>query len=112
MLFRLFRHDQLLDGRVTDFAGGLNLQYQPPGARWVPDCRSEITECCAAISRAANLLGCDLDGNVQRITYDVVDKEPAELEAFADAVANGVKFVIAPEAIAAASRGGKGVTIR
>jgi predicted dehydrogenase len=66
--------------------------------------------------------GCDLEGNVQRITCDVVDKEPAELEAFADAVANGVKFVIAPEeivntvavteAIAAASRGGKAVTIR
>ena len=53
----------------------------------------------AAISGAANLLGCDLEGNVQRITYDVVDKEPAELEAFADAVANGVKFVIAPEEI-------------
>lgn len=67
------------------------------------------------------LLACDLAGNIQRITYDAVDKERAELEAFADAVANGVKFVIAPEeivntvvvteAIAASARSGKAVTI-
>ena len=67
------------------------------------------------------LLASDLAGNVQRFTYDVVDKERVELEAFADAVTNGVKFVIAPEeivntvavteAIAASARGGKAVTI-
>lgn len=45
------------------------------------------------------LLISDLAGNVRRITYDVVDKERAELEAFADAVADNVKFVIAPEEI-------------
>lgn len=67
------------------------------------------------------LLACDLAGNIQRITYDAVDKERAELEAFADAVANGVKFVIAPEeivntvavteAVAASARSGQAVTI-
>jgi predicted dehydrogenase len=67
------------------------------------------------------LLACDLAGNIQRITYDVVDKERAELEAFADAVASGVKFVIAPEeiintvavteAVAASARSGQAVTI-
>jgi predicted dehydrogenase len=67
------------------------------------------------------LLAFDLDGNVRRITYEIVDKERAELEAFADAVANKVKFVIAPEeivntvavteAIAASARSGKAVTI-
>jgi predicted dehydrogenase len=67
------------------------------------------------------LLACDLAGNIQRITYDAVDKECAELEAFADAVANGVKFVIAPEeivntvavteAVAASARSGQAVTI-
>ncbi len=41
----------------------------------------------------------DLAGHSQRIAFDAVDKERAELEAFADAVATGVKFVIAPEAI-------------
>ena len=63
----------------------------------------------------------DLEGNVQRLRFDVVDKERAELEAFADAVAGGVKFVIAPEeivnvvagteAVAASARSGKTVTI-
>jgi len=67
------------------------------------------------------LLACDLAGNVQRVTYDVIDKERAELEAFADAVASGLKFVIAPEeivstvavteAVAASARSGKAVTI-
>ncbi len=67
------------------------------------------------------LLVSDLANNVQRIAYDAADKERAELEAFADAVANGVKFVIAPEeivntvavmeAVAASSRSGKPVTI-
>lgn len=67
------------------------------------------------------LLACDLAGNVQRITYDAVDKERAELEAFADAIANGVKFAIAPaeivntvavtEAVAASAHSGKAVTI-
>jgi predicted dehydrogenase len=45
------------------------------------------------------LLVSDLAGDTQRITFDAVDKERAELEAFADAAAAGVKFVIAPEAI-------------
>ncbi len=67
------------------------------------------------------LLVSDLAGNIQRLTYDAVDKERAELEAFADAVANNVKFVIAPEeivntvavteAIAASGRSGKAVAI-
>jgi predicted dehydrogenase len=67
------------------------------------------------------LLACDLAGNVQRISYDAVDKERAELEAFADAVAYGAKFVIAPEeivntvavteAVAASARSGKAIVI-
>ena len=67
------------------------------------------------------LLVSDLAGNVQRIAYDVVDKERAELEAFADAVANNVKFVITPEeivntvavteAVAASAREAKAINI-
>jgi predicted dehydrogenase len=67
------------------------------------------------------LLASDLAGNVERIAYDAVDKERAELEAFADAVATGVKLVIAPaeivntvavtEAVAASARSGKAVMI-
>jgi len=63
----------------------------------------------------------DLDGKVTRTTFDPVDKERAELEAFADAVANGVKFTVAPneivnvvaatEAVAEAARSGKPVAI-
>jgi predicted dehydrogenase len=63
----------------------------------------------------------DLEGDVQRLRFDVVDKERAELEAFADAVAGKVNFVIAPgeivnvvagtEAIVASARSGKAVTI-
>lgn len=63
----------------------------------------------------------DLDGNVRRLSFEVIDKERAELEAFADAVAGKVKFVIAPqeivnvvagtEAVAASARSGKSVTI-
>ena len=45
------------------------------------------------------LLASDLAGNLQHITFDVADKERAVLAAFADAVANNVKFVIAPEEI-------------
>jgi len=45
------------------------------------------------------LLVSDLVGNTQRIAFDAIDKERAELEAFADAVAADVKFVIAPEQI-------------
>jgi predicted dehydrogenase len=68
------------------------------------------------------LLAYDLAGNVRRLTYDAVDKERTELEAFADAVASGVKFVIAPEeivntvavtaAVTASARSGQAVTIR
>jgi predicted dehydrogenase len=67
------------------------------------------------------LLASDLAGKVERFTYDVADKERAMLEAFADAVAGGVKFVITPEeiinnvavmeAVAASARSGKAVTI-
>jgi predicted dehydrogenase len=67
------------------------------------------------------LLASDLRGNVERITFDVADKERAVLEAFADGVARGTKFVIAPEeivnnvavmeAVAASSRSGNAVTI-
>ncbi|MDH4094111.1 MAG: Gfo/Idh/MocA family oxidoreductase [Betaproteobacteria bacterium] len=39
----------------------------------------------------------DLEGAVRRVKFEAIDKERAELEDFADAVANGVKFVIAPE---------------
>lgn len=42
------------------------------------------------------LLISDLAGNTKRVTYTAVDKERAELEAFAEAVAAGVNFVIAP----------------
>jgi predicted dehydrogenase len=45
------------------------------------------------------LIASDLGGNVQRLTFDVADKERAVLEAFADGVANGTKFVITPEEI-------------
>jgi predicted dehydrogenase len=67
------------------------------------------------------LLATDLAGKVERYTYEVADKERAELEAFADAVTGGVKFPIAPEeivntvavmeAVAASSRSGNAVTI-
>jgi predicted dehydrogenase len=63
----------------------------------------------------------DLNGPTERRTYQPIDKERAELEAFADAVAGDVKFAIAPdeivnvvaatEAIAASARSGKAVTI-
>jgi len=67
------------------------------------------------------LLMSDLAGNVERVTYETIDKERAELEAFADAVASGTTFVIAPreivntvavtEAVAASARSGEAVTI-
>jgi predicted dehydrogenase len=63
----------------------------------------------------------DLEGHVRRLSFAAVDKERAELEAFADAAAGGVKFVIAPEeivnvvagteAIVASARSGKAVAI-
>lgn len=63
----------------------------------------------------------DLDGNVRRLSFEAIDKERAELEAFADAVAAKVKFVIAPaeivnvvaatEALAASARSGRAVAI-
>jgi predicted dehydrogenase len=63
----------------------------------------------------------DLEGNVRRLAFDAIDKERAQLEAFADAVAAGVKFVIAPqelvnvvaatEAVAASARSGQAVRI-
>jgi predicted dehydrogenase len=67
------------------------------------------------------LLLSDLAGNVRRIAYDIVDKERAVLEAFADAVASKVKFVIPPgeivntvavtEAVARSARNGQAVAI-
>ncbi|HJS38467.1 MAG TPA: Gfo/Idh/MocA family oxidoreductase [Burkholderiales bacterium] len=63
----------------------------------------------------------DLEGNVRRLSFEAIDKERAQLEAFADAAAAGVKFVIAPqeivnvvagtEAVAASARSGRLVTI-
>jgi predicted dehydrogenase len=63
----------------------------------------------------------DLDGNVRRLSFEAIDKERAELEAFADAVAAEVKFVIAAEeivnvvagteAVVASARGGRAVAI-
>lgn len=41
----------------------------------------------------------DLDGRVASSAFDAIDKERAELEAFADAVRNSVRSTIAPEAI-------------
>lgn len=67
------------------------------------------------------LLVSDLKGNVERVTFDAVDKERAVLEAFADAVAGGVKFIIPPEqivnnvavmeAVAKSARSGESVRI-
>jgi len=67
------------------------------------------------------LLVSDLAGNTERVTFAAVDKERAVLEAFADAVAAGVKFVIAPEeivntvavteAVAASARSGQLIEI-
>lgn len=63
----------------------------------------------------------DLDGNVRHHSFQVIDKERAQLEAFADAAASKVKFVIAPEeivnvvagteAVVASARSGKPVSI-
>ncbi len=63
----------------------------------------------------------DLEGRVQRLSFEAIDKERAELEAFADAAALGVKFVIAPgeivnvvagtEAVAASAASGEAVAI-
>jgi len=67
------------------------------------------------------LLASDLKGSVERIAYDLADKERAVLEAFAHGVAGGVKFVIAPEeivntvavteSVVASACSGKAVTI-
>ena len=63
----------------------------------------------------------DLAGNVRRLGFEAIDKERAQLEAFADAVAGEVQFVIAPEelvnvvagteAVAASARSGRAVAI-
>jgi predicted dehydrogenase len=45
------------------------------------------------------LLFFEPDGKMTRHTYDAVDKERAELEAFADAVAKKIDFLITPEEI-------------
>ncbi len=64
----------------------------------------------------------DLEGNVRGVSFEAIDKERAELEAFADAVAGKVKFVIAPdqivnvvavsEAVVTSTQSGKAVPIR
>ncbi len=63
----------------------------------------------------------DLIGLTETLRFDAIDKERAELEDFADAVAGGVKFVIAPEtivnvvaateAITASARSGKTIAV-
>jgi predicted dehydrogenase len=63
----------------------------------------------------------DLGGVTERLSFEAIDKERAELEAFADAVTGGVKFAIAPEqivnvvaateAITASARSGEVVAI-
>jgi predicted dehydrogenase len=67
------------------------------------------------------LLASDLAGRVERLTFDVADKERAVLEAFAEGVAKGTKFVITPDeivntvavmqAVTASSRSGEAVAI-
>lgn len=67
------------------------------------------------------LMAFDLDGVVERTVCETVDKERAELEAFAKAVAQGVKFAIAPEdivnvvaateAVVVSARSGRAVTV-
>lgn len=67
------------------------------------------------------LLIYDLAGQSLRVSFDVVDKERTMLEAFADAIASGAKFVITPdeivntvavtEAVAASARRGAAVRI-
>lgn len=67
------------------------------------------------------LLAFDLAGNIQHHRYEAVDKERAELEAFADAAASGTAFVIRPqeiintvavsEAVATSARSGQAVRI-
>jgi predicted dehydrogenase len=63
----------------------------------------------------------DLAGKNEHLRLEIADKERAVLEAFADAVAAGVKFVVAPEeivnvvaateAVVASARSGKAVEI-
>lgn len=63
----------------------------------------------------------DLNGPTECLHFDAVDKERAELEHFADAVVDGVRFVIAPEtivnvvaatqAVATSARSGRIVTV-
>lgn len=68
------------------------------------------------------MIATDLAGKTERMTYEVADKERAVLEAFADAVAAGVKFPISPseivntvsvtEAVAVSAKSGNAVTIQ
>ncbi|HEX5092310.1 MAG TPA: Gfo/Idh/MocA family oxidoreductase [Burkholderiales bacterium] len=63
----------------------------------------------------------DLEGKAQRYAFAAIDKERAELEAFADAAASGLKFVVAPdeiinvvagtEAVVRSAASGRAVTI-
>ena len=51
----------------------------------------------------------DLEGNATRVSFAPIDKERAELEAFAQAAAAGETFVIAPEEIVNVVAGTEGV---
>ena len=67
------------------------------------------------------LIATDLAGKRERNTFDVADKERAVLEAFADAVTAGVKFLDSAardrqqcrgaEALTASAKSGKSVQI-
>jgi predicted dehydrogenase len=67
------------------------------------------------------LIATDLGGKSERYGFDVADKERAVLEAFADAVTSGVKFLTPPreivnnvavlEALIASAKSGKSVTV-
>jgi predicted dehydrogenase len=67
------------------------------------------------------LIKSDLAGKAERFTFNIADKERAVLEAFANCVAGGLNFVIAPddivnnvavmEAVVVSARNGKTVSI-
>ena len=68
------------------------------------------------------LIATDMSGKTERFTFDAADKERAVLEAFADAVATGVRFPIPPaevvnnvavlEAVVVSAKSGKAVTLQ
>ena len=81
------------DGGVTGYLGTLHAasplyRLHVFGAEGALEVRGET-----------ELFVSDLTGKTERIAFEPVDKERAVLEAFADAVAAGVKFVIPPEQV-------------